>query len=120
MEAAWTTKIGVQHVLLMCCVIRYLLYDVNPPEGFNLRRDVYLRMASLMKSLLKNEAWVLVLPPWGRLYHWQSKDLEQVRIPWSAFFDVSNLNKNIPVIEYEEFIAGNSNLNVPLEILAAC
>lgn len=84
---------------------RYLLYDVNPPEGFNLRRDVYLRMASLMKSLLKNEAWVLVLPPWGRLYHWQSKDLEQVRIPWSAFFDVSNLNKNIPVIEYEEFIA---------------
>ncbi|XP_069790343.1 GDP-fucose protein O-fucosyltransferase 2 isoform X2 [Narcine bancroftii] len=84
---------------------RYLLYDVNPPEGFNLRRDVYLRMASLMKTLLKNEAWVLVLPPWGHLYHWQSKGLEQVRIPWSAFFDVPSLNKNIPVIEYEEFIA---------------
>ncbi|XP_041057187.1 GDP-fucose protein O-fucosyltransferase 2 isoform X2 [Carcharodon carcharias] len=84
---------------------RYLLYDVNPPEGFNLRRDVYLRMACLTKTLLKSEDWVLVLPPWGHLYHWQSKGLEQVRIPWSAFFDVPSLNKNIPVIEYEQFIA---------------
>ncbi|XP_051478701.1 GDP-fucose protein O-fucosyltransferase 2 isoform X2 [Apus apus] len=32
---------------------RYLLYDVNPPEGFNLRRDVYVRIASLLKTLLK-------------------------------------------------------------------
>ncbi|KAJ8948690.1 hypothetical protein NQ317_007568 [Molorchus minor] len=23
----------------------YLFYDVNPPEGFNLRRDVYMRLA---------------------------------------------------------------------------
>ncbi|XP_043549166.1 GDP-fucose protein O-fucosyltransferase 2 isoform X2 [Chiloscyllium plagiosum] len=84
---------------------RYLLYDVNPPEGFNLRRDVYLRMAGLMDTLLKSEDWVLVLPPWGHLYHWQSKGLKQVRIPWSAFFDVPSLNKNIPVIEHEQFIA---------------
>ncbi|XP_078234620.1 GDP-fucose protein O-fucosyltransferase 2 isoform X2 [Pogona vitticeps] len=84
---------------------RYLLYDVNPPEGFNLRRDVYIRIASLIKTLLKNEAWVLVLPPWGRLYHWQSPDIHQIRIPWSEFFDVPGLSKNIPVIEYEQFIA---------------
>ncbi|XP_039351380.1 GDP-fucose protein O-fucosyltransferase 2 isoform X1 [Mauremys reevesii] len=84
---------------------RYLLYDVNPPEGFNLRRDVYIRVASLMKTLLKSEAWVLVLPPWGRLYHWQSPDIHQVRIPWSEFFDLPSLNKNIPVIEYEQFLA---------------
>uniref|UniRef100_A0A4W3HAF9 GDP-fucose protein O-fucosyltransferase 2 n=1 Tax=Callorhinchus milii TaxID=7868 RepID=A0A4W3HAF9_CALMI len=83
----------------------YLLYDVNPPEGFNLRRDVYLRMASLMKTLLKNEDWVLVLPPWGHLYHWQSPNLEQVRIVWAAFFDVPSLNKNVPVIEYEQYIS---------------
>ncbi|KAM8816553.1 GDP-fucose protein O-fucosyltransferase 2 isoform 2-T2 [Rhynchonycteris naso] len=84
---------------------RYLLYDVNPPEGFNLRRDVYIRMASLLKTLLKTEEWVLVLPPWGRLYHWQSPDIHQVRIPWSDFFDLPSLNRNIPVIEYEQFIA---------------
>ncbi|XP_048454553.1 GDP-fucose protein O-fucosyltransferase 2 isoform X2 [Rhincodon typus] len=84
---------------------RYLLYDVNPPEGFNLRRDVYLRMAGLVDTLLKSEDWVLVLPPWGHLYHWQSKGLKQVRIPWSLFFDVPSLNKNIPVIEHEQFIA---------------
>ncbi|XP_015723187.1 GDP-fucose protein O-fucosyltransferase 2 isoform X1 [Coturnix japonica] len=84
---------------------RYLLYDVNPPEGFNLRRDVYIRIASLMKTLLKSENWVLVLPPWGRLYHWQSPDILQVRIPWSEFFDLPSLNRNIPVIEYEQFLA---------------
>nr|XP_020829057.1 GDP-fucose protein O-fucosyltransferase 2 [Phascolarctos cinereus] len=84
---------------------RYLLYDVNPPEGFNLRRDVYIRVASLLKTLLKTEEWALVLPPWGRLYHWQSPDIHQVRIPWAEFFDLPSLNKNIPVIEYEQFIA---------------
>ncbi|KFO28080.1 GDP-fucose protein O-fucosyltransferase 2 [Fukomys damarensis] len=84
---------------------RYLLYDVNPPEGFNLRRDVYIRVASLLKTLLKSEEWALVLPPWGRLYHWQSPDIHQVRIPWSEFFDLPSLNRNIPVIEYEQFIA---------------
>ncbi|NXT22101.1 OFUT2 fucosyltransferase, partial [Syrrhaptes paradoxus] len=84
---------------------RYLLYDVNPPEGFNLRRDVYIRIASLLKTLLKSENWVLVLPPWGRLYHWQSPDILQVRIPWSEFFDLPSLNRNIPVIEYEQFLA---------------
>ncbi|XP_037380366.1 GDP-fucose protein O-fucosyltransferase 2 [Talpa occidentalis] len=84
---------------------RYLLYDVNPPEGFNLRRDVYVRVASLLKTLLKTEAWALVLPPWGRLYHWQSPDLQQVRIPWAEFFDLPSLERNIPVLEYEQFIA---------------
>ncbi|KAM4669127.1 LOW QUALITY PROTEIN: GDP-fucose protein O-fucosyltransferase 2 [Amazona ochrocephala] len=84
---------------------RYLLYDVNPPEGFNLRRDVYIRIASLLKTLLKSENWVLVLPPWGRLYHWQSPDILQVRLPWSEFFDLPSLNRNIPVIEYEQFLA---------------
>ncbi|XP_071779234.1 GDP-fucose protein O-fucosyltransferase 2 [Centroberyx gerrardi] len=86
--------------------LRYLLYDVNPPEGFNLRRDVYIRMASLVKSLRKEgDDWVLVLPPWGRLYHWQSPDIHQVRIPWGEFFSLTSLQANVPVIEYEEFIA---------------
>ena len=62
---------------------RYILYDVNPGEGFNLRRDVYMRMAVFVKKLNKafpNSYWVLVLPPWGHLYHWQSRQLgHQVR-----------------------------------------
>lgn len=85
----------------------YLLYDVNPPEGFNLRRDVYIRVASLLKTLRRQGDWVLVLPPWGRLYHWQSPDMHQVRIPWAEFFSIDSLQANIPVIEYEEFVAGN-------------
>uniref|UniRef100_A0AAZ3QIX7 GDP-fucose protein O-fucosyltransferase 2 n=1 Tax=Oncorhynchus tshawytscha TaxID=74940 RepID=A0AAZ3QIX7_ONCTS len=67
--------------------LRYLLYDINPPEGFNLRRDVYIRMASLVKTLRRHSDWVLVLPPWGQ------------------FFSLTSLQGNVPVIEYEEFIA---------------
>lgn len=89
---------------------RYLLYDVNPPEGFNLRRDVYIRMASLVKTLRKDGGdWVLVLPPWGRLYHWQSPNIYQTRIPWGEFFSLTSLQANVPVIEYEEFIAGQQS-----------
>ncbi len=30
---------------------KYLFYDVNPSEGFNLRRDVYIRIATLVNKL---------------------------------------------------------------------
>ncbi|XP_072812644.1 GDP-fucose protein O-fucosyltransferase 2-like isoform X1 [Vicugna pacos] len=86
----------------------YILCDVNPPEGFSLRRAVCIHIAFLLKTLMKMEESVLVLPPWGCLYHWQSLDIHQVRIPWSEFFDVSSLNRNIPDTEYEQFIAGFS------------
>lgn len=46
----------------------YILYDVNPPEGFNLRRDVYIRIAVFLNKLVKKDKefqWQLVLPPWG-------------------------------------------------------
>lgn len=110
--SAWVFSrgLGADQLLSCPCLPRYLLYDVNPPEGFNLRRDVYIRVASLLKTLLKTEEWVLVLPPWGRLYHWQSPDILQVRIPWSDFFDLPSLNRNIPVIEYEQFIAGETRV----------
>jgi len=81
---------------------RFIFYDVNPGEGFNLRRDVFMRVAVLVKhlnSISKKFTYTLVLPPWGRLYHWQSRDLSkpQVRIPWSDFFDVSSIARFIPV-----------------------
>nr|XP_031531164.1 GDP-fucose protein O-fucosyltransferase 2-like [Vicugna pacos] len=85
---------------------RYLLCDVNPPEGFSLHRNVCIHIAFLLKTLLKMEESVLVLPPWGSLYHWQSPNINQVRILWSDSFDLPSLNRNIPDIEYEQFIAG--------------
>ena len=30
---------------------RYIIYDVNPGEGFNLRRDVFMRMAVWVRNL---------------------------------------------------------------------
>ena len=80
---------------------RYLLYDVNPGEGFNLRRDVYMRMAVAAARL---KGWTLVLPPWGPLYHWQVVSEEyETGIPWSRFFDVASLNRYVPVIEFHDY-----------------
>ena len=85
--------------------VRYLLYDVNPGEGFNLRRDVYMRVANLVKFLNEDSPWVLVLPPWSRLYHWQSQNIDpQMKIPWKTFFDIPSLRSHVPVIEFEEYI----------------
>ncbi|XP_020601526.1 GDP-fucose protein O-fucosyltransferase 2-like isoform X2 [Orbicella faveolata] len=82
---------------------RYLLYDVNPGEGFNLRRDVYMRVANMMKLLREKQNWVLVVPPWRKLYHWRSP-IEQNALPWRTFFDLESLNRYVPVIEFEDFV----------------
>ncbi|KAF0289220.1 GDP-fucose protein O-fucosyltransferase 2 [Amphibalanus amphitrite] len=81
---------------------RYLLYDVNPGEGFNLRRDVYMRVAVAVARL---RGWTLVLPPWGPLYHWQATNGEyETGIPWARFFDVASLNRYVPVMEFDDFV----------------
>lgn len=48
----------------------YIMYSVNPAEGFNLRRDVYLRMAIFLKNLRQIKGYsraVLVLPVFHHL-----------------------------------------------------
>ncbi|KAK6626711.1 hypothetical protein RUM44_009187 [Polyplax serrata] len=83
---------------------RYILYDVNPPEGFNLRRDVYMRMAVFARKL-RNKNWILVLPPWPHLYHWMSETIpSQSRLPWSLFFNITTMSAFAPVIEMSEFL----------------
>lgn len=83
---------------------RYLIYDVNPGEGFNLRRDVYMRVANLVKILNEKSNWTLVVPPWRHLYHWKTHDIPQNAIPWRTFFDMKSLNRYAPVIEFEDFV----------------
>ena len=84
----WHYSILDINFILVIITFRYLLYDINPgegnlqiwihsnyknlhqiknnpPQGFNLRRDVYMRMAVLLKKLQKHDNWVLV----GSLFH---------------------------------------------------
>ena len=84
---------------------RYLLYSVNPGEGFNLRRDVHMRAANLALKLRKESSddWQIVLPPWPHLYHWRLAP-KQKWLPWKRFFDLPHLNQHVPSIEFEEFI----------------
>ncbi|KRX45595.1 GDP-fucose protein O-fucosyltransferase 2 [Trichinella murrelli] len=94
----------------------YLHYDVNPAEGQNLRRDVYIRVASMVHYLReKGHDFVLVLPPWGSSIHHRSHQLGyQHRIPWKLWFDLESLNRFIPVIELEDYFreTGRTSIDV--------
>ena len=85
--------------------IRYLTYTVNKGEGFNLRRDVHLRVVSLILNLRRTTSynWILVLPPWPHLYHWKSHFIQN-SVQWSRFFDIKALNQLLPCIELESYI----------------
>ncbi|XP_032671936.1 GDP-fucose protein O-fucosyltransferase 2 isoform X2 [Odontomachus brunneus] len=114
-------KFDACFVLSVKSIIKfYILYDVNPPEGFNLRRDVYIRVAVFLKKLIekyKEFQWQLVLPPWGNLYHWRSKHIGQQKlIPWSDFFDITSLQKYIPVIEMYQFMEEYSSGSTKTEL----
>ncbi|PAV74820.1 hypothetical protein WR25_11833 [Diploscapter pachys] len=81
---------------------RYLIYDTNHGEGFNLRRDVYMRIANTVRFLRESgENFILVLPPWGPMVHWRE---ELMRLKWAEFFDTSSLNHFVPVMEFDDFI----------------
>lgn len=84
----------------------YILYEVNPVEGFNLRRDVYIRLAVFTKYLRTQSGYertTLVLPPFQRLYHWKSADIEQSLIYWNHFFNLNDLKKFTNVIDIWEY-----------------
>ncbi|XP_041968771.1 GDP-fucose protein O-fucosyltransferase 2 [Aricia agestis] len=87
---------------------KYIFYSVNPPEGFNLRRDVYMRFAIMLHDAnIKGKSnWKLVLPPWHRLYHWKSSPK---RTPWNTFFDIDSLKKFAPVVEMYELEDSSPN-----------
>lgn len=50
--------------------------------------------------------WTLVLPPWGRIYHWKS-DIYQRQVSWNRFFDIESLNRHVPVMELKDWMKGD-------------
>lgn len=84
------------------CGKKQIFYDVNPPEGFNLRRDVYMRFAIMLAEAQKQgkDNWELVLPPWYNLYHWKSQKFPPK--PWAKFFELDALKSFAPVVELQE------------------
>ena len=61
----WPSLLVLAGVLGVCMAReRYLLYSVNPGEGFNLGRDVFIRVAALMQKL-NQERSVAAWPPYA-------------------------------------------------------
>jgi peptide-O-fucosyltransferase len=87
---------------------RYLTYGVSATEGFNLRVDVFIRVAHLVKLLPKAQNWTLVLPPWEHLDHWTS-EMNQEGITWTQFYDFKSLKSYLPVLEMRDFLRNGQN-----------
>lgn len=64
----------------------------------------FCRIANTVRILReRGHNYVLVLPPWGGLYHWRR---HQLKLPWSKFFHVQSINEFVPVIEFHRFLKG--------------
>jgi peptide-O-fucosyltransferase len=97
---------------------RYIFYDVNFFEGFNLRRDVYIRVACFvkkLKQLLPQFNWFLILPPWPHLRHWRNQNFEQSQLAWSNFFNLTSLNTFINVLEIDQFLKIKNSSTVTID-----
>lgn len=93
----------------------FLFYDVNSVEGFNLRRDVYIRMAVFLKSLRKRHHYAnsyLVLPPFYQLYHWnlvtpyryRNDDINTDDVMfWNHFFDLPSMKRYTAILDLWEY-----------------
>lgn len=89
----------------------FLFYDVNPGEGFNLRRDVYIRLAVFIHEINQKRKYsnvYMVLPPFHRLYHWMiTEDLGTYNLNmikyWSHFFDIPSLRRYVQVLDLHEY-----------------
>ncbi|KYO00082.1 putative GDP-fucose protein O-fucosyltransferase 2 [Plasmodium gaboni] len=89
---------------------KYILYDVNIGEGFNLQKEIFYRLSLVTYNMNKDDKrniYYLVLPPWCYVTHWNRK--KKNKITWSFFFNTDIMKKVIPIIEYEEYerIYGN-------------
>ncbi|CRG96640.1 GDP-fucose protein O-fucosyltransferase 2, putative [Plasmodium gallinaceum] len=83
---------------------KYVLYDVNIGEGFNLQKEVLYRISLVVYYLNKkdkNNIYYLVLPPWCYLAHWNNK--KHKKIKWNFFFNLKVIQNVIPVIEFPEY-----------------
>lgn len=61
-------------------------------------------MANAVRILREHgRNYILVLPPWGGLYHWNGGHL---KVPWAQFFHTESINQFIPAVEFHEFLRG--------------
>lgn len=77
-------------------------------EGFNLRRDVYIRLAVFVQQLKQSGVRTygdvkLVLPPFTELYHWRNRGLDQKHVFWNQFFELDSLKLYADVLDMWEF-----------------
>lgn len=97
---------------------KLLFYEINPAEGFNLRRDVYMRFAILLAEARKrvvNTNWHIVLPPWHALYHWKTESYKDPPKPWNMFFNIPSLSTFVPVMELHQLMQNTGRYGLKID-----
>lgn len=101
----------------------YLLYDVSEHEGFNLRRDVYIRLAVFVRFIRQQPGWSgirLVLPPFYQLPHWSSATSSAHPHFWHEFFDLPSMRAYVPIMDawqyHDEIRTSSNNPNILLNV----
>jgi hypothetical protein len=80
---------------------KYLLYKVNSGEGFNLQRNVGMRVAHMMMGFEDSHNYTLVLPPFANSIHWSDRSTHT----FGTFFDLEILREAVDSIDLEEFLS---------------
>ena len=100
---------------------KYIVYDIDSYEGFNVRLRAYQRVAAFVKGLNKissDQHFTLILPPWGPFHHWRNDHIgDQVNLPWRSFFDTDSLNRYVPVMELDHFLEEEGELMIDKAIV---
>lgn len=94
---------------------RYLLYDTRFGTSFGTQTEVLfvaMRVVAMFNSKVADACgsqtssprcapWTLVLPPWCAVVHWYS---DTSPMSWKELFEVEALRKEVPVIEFDEYV----------------
>ncbi|CAE8653272.1 unnamed protein product [Polarella glacialis] len=108
---------------------RYLLYDTRVHVSFAAQVEVlFLAMAIVLDLNRRLDAscgndgsalchrWTLVLPPWCSVPHWYS-EFPAAGIRWKDLFDVKQLRKEVPVVEFEDFSRQSGGASADLGVV---
>ncbi|KAI3378927.1 hypothetical protein SNEBB_010581 [Seison nebaliae] len=82
-------------------IYKYILYNVKNVEGFNLRRDVFIRITQSIIEWNKNfpdKKISIVLPPFHHISHWN----KQKNVSWWNFFDKTSMTTITPIYDFLE------------------
>jgi UDP-glucose:O-linked fucose beta-1,3-glucosyltransferase len=91
---------------------KYLLYKVQSGEGFNLQRNVFMRVTRMMAQFPDAHNFTIVLPPFANSIHWSDRSTHS----FGKFFDLEILRENLNAVELSEFLSAHHSVDTVVHL----